>query len=233
MKNWWILTGRFVLSLHQQHPGNQESQGGLAHPLRCSISNVGWEQRPELWENQLQPLEPALPQAAAEPHAVRVQGAETVQYPLGSTAGCVRLLLPWPYLFVPQAARPAFPLTFLSSTTVELHVPFCCSLLLPILDTNESWNGWIGRDPKDLIPLPASLTDCFVWLKRLVFCAFTMTPPAFAELASLWGYFVSPGFSLPRIETNLLLIGVFFIILRVWASFSSSQVCAWRLQVYF
>lgn len=44
LKNAWILTGKFVLSLFQQHPGNEESQGGLAHPFRCSISDVGWEQ---------------------------------------------------------------------------------------------------------------------------------------------------------------------------------------------
>lgn len=48
LKSIWILTGRFVLSLYQQHPGNEESQDGLAHPFGCSISDVGWEQRSEL-----------------------------------------------------------------------------------------------------------------------------------------------------------------------------------------
>lgn len=48
LENAWILTGKFVLSLYQQHPGNEESQGGLAHPFRCSISDVGWEQWSEL-----------------------------------------------------------------------------------------------------------------------------------------------------------------------------------------
>lgn len=36
------------LSLHQQHPGNEESPGGLAHPFRRSISDVGWKQWSEL-----------------------------------------------------------------------------------------------------------------------------------------------------------------------------------------
>lgn len=48
LENACILTGKFVLSLYQQHPGNEESTGGLAHPFRCSISDVGWEQRSEL-----------------------------------------------------------------------------------------------------------------------------------------------------------------------------------------
>lgn len=120
VKSQWILTGRFVLSLHQQHPGNQESQGGPAHPLRCSISDVGWEQWPELREDQLQPLEPALPQAAAEPHALRVQGAEAVQYPLTAQLGvagccCCPGLARWclgqpglcfPWHFCPQPLKP-------------------------------------------------------------------------------------------------------------------------------
>lgn len=83
---------------------------------------------------------------------------------------------------------------------------------------------WIGRGPKDVSPPSGSLTDFFIWLKMGLFSVPSqMTPPAFAELASLRGYFVSPGFCFPHIETSLLLIAV-FIILTAWASFSSSQV---------
>lgn len=48
LEDAWILTGQFILSLYQQHPGDKESQNGLAHPFRCSISDVGWEQWSEL-----------------------------------------------------------------------------------------------------------------------------------------------------------------------------------------
>lgn len=79
-------------SLCQQHPRDKEPQGGAAHPFRCSVSDAGWEQRPELRKDQLQPMESALPQAAAEPHAIGVQGPKALQYPPESrarAAGCV------------------------------------------------------------------------------------------------------------------------------------------------
>lgn len=133
-------SNRQVCSLHQQHPGNEESQGGLAHPLRCSISDVGWEQRPELREDQLQPLEPALPQAAAEPHALRVQGPEAVQYPLGSTAPCVSCCCPGLYSLCLRQPGLDFPWYFCpqplkhSCYMFLFAVPSC----FPYCDTNES-----------------------------------------------------------------------------------------------
>lgn len=69
------------VSVLSQRPGGQEPEGGAAQPLGRPFPDAGWQQRPELRKDQPQPLEPALPQAAAEPHALRVQGPEALQYP--------------------------------------------------------------------------------------------------------------------------------------------------------
>lgn len=59
----------------------EESTPGLADLLWRALPNAGRQQRPELRKDQPQPLEPALPQAAAQPHALRIQGEEALQYP--------------------------------------------------------------------------------------------------------------------------------------------------------
>lgn len=66
-------------------PGRaQESQTGPKGPLGRSLPDAGLEQWPEFREDQLQPLEPPLPQAAAQPHALRIQGPKALQYPSSS-----------------------------------------------------------------------------------------------------------------------------------------------------
>lgn len=69
------------LSSSPQSCRAEESQARPKDPLRCSLPDVGLEQWFEFREDQLQPLEPPLPQAAAEPHEVWIQGSQTLQYP--------------------------------------------------------------------------------------------------------------------------------------------------------
>lgn len=65
-----------------QYPGRaEESQARPKNTLGRSLPDVGLEKRAEFREDQLQPLEPPLPQAAAQPHEVRVEGPQALQYP--------------------------------------------------------------------------------------------------------------------------------------------------------
>lgn len=77
---WLLPTEAPFASLPLQPHRAEESQTWPKDPLGRSLPDAGLEQRPELRE-ELQPLEPPLPQAAAQPHALRIQGPQTLQYP--------------------------------------------------------------------------------------------------------------------------------------------------------
>ena len=67
-----------ILSPPLQSCRAEESAARPKAALGRSLPDVGLEQRFEFREDQPQPLEPALPQAAAQPHEVRVQGPQTL-----------------------------------------------------------------------------------------------------------------------------------------------------------
>lgn len=64
-----------------QSAGVEESSSGSPDAFGCAVPDAGQQQWPELREDQPQPLESALPPTAAQPHALRVQGQEALQYP--------------------------------------------------------------------------------------------------------------------------------------------------------
>lgn len=77
-----IINSPLVFLLFFLQPGGaEESQAGPPDPFRYSLPDAGLEQRFELGEDQPQPLESPLPQAAAQPHEVRIQGPQALQYP--------------------------------------------------------------------------------------------------------------------------------------------------------
>lgn len=76
-----VWKGLTCLSFSLQSCRAEESQARPKDPLGRSLPDVGLEQWFEFREDQLQPLEPPLPQTAAQPHEVWIQGPQTLQYP--------------------------------------------------------------------------------------------------------------------------------------------------------